>query len=1577
MYNLFKKMKWLSVVCLVLYIIQPLSSIFTPIHALAATTPRSENFDSVPTTMGLTGLNIINDWTFGFINKPSNQSKIQVRNLLPNTTNDLLFFGYLNQGGTDYGIVKSNTGAFKLNSFRVYERNNPSNQYTIQGFLSGQPVSGALKTFTPASGSFETVDVSSDPAWQNIDEFRIFASSTIKFDFDDLNVTDPVVSEVPKYSVTYNGNGNDGGNIPTDSTQYTKDASVTVPSPGTLTKSGYTFKGWNTQADGLGTSYAAGDTFNISGTTTLYAQWSKNPPAATYILAYYDNGSDEGEAPTDSTLYAQNASVILASPGTLTKTGYTFTGWNTQVDGQGTSYVAGATFNITEDTILFAQWSKNPPAATYSVTYNGNGNDGGNVPTDSTQYTQNASVTVGEPGTLTKTGYTFEGWNTQPDGKGTKFSSDEIFTIDRNMTLFAQWSIKQYTVSFHSNGGNSVDSMSADYSTKITSPSDPTQVGYTFEGWYKDSNLTTPWSFDNDSVTEDTTLYAKWKVNSYNVTFDTNGGDSIGSKSTEYNTTITSPTEPTKTGYTFEGWYKDKNLTIPWSFDNDSVTEDTTLYAKWKVSNYDVSFNTDGGSSVLSIKTNYNTTISTPEEPTKTGYTFVGWYKDSELTEAWNFTTDKVTQNTTLYGKWTIKNFTIMFDTNGGSTVEGTNANYNTKITSPNNPTKDGYTFEGWYKDSNLSTPWSFENDPIKEDTTLYAKWSKQNYTVQFNTYGGSSIQAGHVEYGEKVTKPSDPTKEGYNFLGWYTEPNLLTLFDFEQAIKNDTTLNAKWGVNLYVVDFNTNEGSKVASITTDYNTSISIPTEPKKTGYTFVGWYKDSELNDAWDFATDKVTQNTTLYVKWKLNSYEVSFETNGGTQVESTAADYNTKITPPNEPIRLGYTFGGWYKDTDLITQWSFEENLVTENTKLYAKWISNDAKLSSITITNNVNLSPAFNSLVTNYTSSVGNEVTNVIITPIKSDTNATMTVNGNVFITPTPINLKVGENIITIVVTAQVGTSKVYMITINRASVPTYPNLPPTDEGNTGDTGNTRQVDVTVGQDRNETAAKIDIVRKIDSGIKVDEVLLDNMKAQEVVQRAVDQKKDTSTIILTDLPQDKADEMKINVKKEAVDLLGNHSIALQIETPNVSVSLPKETVQALNQFGNDLYFRVVPIRKVEQQEKVIQETLDSHIVKQSVGEKAKDIKIYGNPMTIETNYTNYKTYVIFPLKDLSIPSDPIARETLLNSLRVYVKHTDGTEELLKGEIGLSQNGNPDNLKIQISKFSTFTLLGVPNTDPTPVPKVSDVAISGAKIVGSTLKGSYNYSDVDLDPEGKSVFKWYRADNLQGLNKQEIDGANLSTYQLTKKDIGKYIAFEVLPVASKGGMIGKAITSTFIGPITQKNTAPTVSGVTIKGSTTVDKTLYVTYKYNDADGDKEGQTIIKWYRVDQNNKTKELISLNKSSYTLTSKDISKYIVVEVIPVAKSGVINGLKKTTKESMLIEPAKIDYDGHVNFGLIRSKTYVEKVGNIIKSEYQGLVMIKKSGSYYQLSAKFRTKKEALEVSKKLKARKLIINYYIK
>jgi uncharacterized repeat protein (TIGR02543 family) len=238
------------------------------------------------------------------------------------------------------------------------------------------------------------------------------------------------------FAVSYDGNGADGGTVPDPQTKIAGIALTLAGNSGSLTRSGYTFTGWNTAADGSGTDYAAGASYTVDAAVTLYAQWTTLP---TYTVSYDGNGADGGTVPDPQTKIAGIALTLAGNSGSLTRAGYTFTGWNTAADGSGTDYAAGASYTVDAAVTLYAQWTT---LTTYSVSYDGNGADEGSVPVDPNSYSDGAEATILDQNDLARTGYNFAGWTTNPGrtGSSESFAVGTRVAVDsRDRELYAIW----------------------------------------------------------------------------------------------------------------------------------------------------------------------------------------------------------------------------------------------------------------------------------------------------------------------------------------------------------------------------------------------------------------------------------------------------------------------------------------------------------------------------------------------------------------------------------------------------------------------------------------------------------------------------------------------------------------------------------------------------------------------------------------------------------------------------------------------------------------------------------------------------------------------------------------------------------------------------------------------------------------------------------------------------------------------------------------------------------------------------------------------------------------------------------
>ena len=396
------------------------------------------------------------------------------------------------------------------------------------------------------------------------------------------------------------------------------------------------------------------------------------------------------------------------------------------------------------------------------------------------------------------------------------------------------------------------------------------------------------------------TLYAKWSptVSQITITFESNGGTSVAPITGLVGATITAPTNPTKEAFTFGGWFSDQALTSLYTF-TVIPSANITLFAKWTavVLNQTISFETNGGTNVASITQVIGSTVVAPVAPTKVESTFVGWFNDQTLVTPYTFST-MPGNPLTLYAKWTVNSYTISFVTNGGSSISNLTQNYGTATVKPSDPVKVGSTFNGWFTDTALSIPYTFTTMPAN-NLTLYAKWTATSYTISFEENGGSLITDLTQNYGTATVKPSDPTKVGSTFNGWFTDTALTLSYTFTTMPLSNLTLYAKWTVNSYTISFEENGGSSVTDSTQNYGTPILKPINLTKTGSTFVDWYTDALLTTPFVLAT-MPANNITLYAKWTLNSYTISFEENGGSIITDLTQAFGTATVKPSDPTK-----------------------------------------------------------------------------------------------------------------------------------------------------------------------------------------------------------------------------------------------------------------------------------------------------------------------------------------------------------------------------------------------------------------------------------------------------------------------------------------------------------------------------------------------------------------------------------------------------------------------------------------------------------------------------------------------------
>ncbi len=497
---------------------------------------------------------------------------------------------------------------------------------------------------------------------------------------------------------------------------------------------------------------------------------------------------------------------------------------------------------------------------------------------------------------LNKAGYKFLGWKDK--------NTDEVVgKIPTSATgiknVAAQWA-EEYTVTFNANGGTvTPDTMTLTHGDVYGKLPTPTRDGYTFAGWFADPNGGAKVE-QGDVVTASHTLYAHWTAKACTVKFEANGGTvTPAEKTVYYDQDYGELPTPTREGYTFVGWFTEQNGGTKAMADTKVTTaEDHTLYARWTQNIYDVRFDANGGKEAYEPKkVRYGETYGKfPPEPTRTGYEFAGWFTDAEDGTQVKLD-DVVTASHTLYAHWTANTYTVTFDANEGTVEPKTQTvTYGSTYGELPTPTRKGYTFVGWFTDANGGTQVTKET-VVKTvaDHTLYAHWTANTYTVKFDANEGTVTPAEKtVTYGSHYGELPTPTRKGYTFVGWFTNPNGGTQVkaDAEVTTAADRTLHAHWTQNIHTVTIKADKDGKVIETQQipEGGLAKKPAKEPVREGYTFIGWQANGA---AWDFDQNVVERDTEIIALWEKVVIAPDVAIEGGTSFIVGRATENAMVT------------------------------------------------------------------------------------------------------------------------------------------------------------------------------------------------------------------------------------------------------------------------------------------------------------------------------------------------------------------------------------------------------------------------------------------------------------------------------------------------------------------------------------------------------------------------------------------------------------------------------------------------------------------------------------------------------------
>jgi uncharacterized protein (TIGR02145 family)/uncharacterized repeat protein (TIGR02543 family) len=393
------------------------------------------------------------------------------------------------------------------------------------------------------------------------------------------------------FTVTFDGNKNTKGAVPAPQIKIYGKALVLSDNTGNLEKTDYIFDGWSTSADGVGTDYSKGASYTDNADIVLYAKWKHKP----YTVTFDGNKNTKGDVPAPQLKNYDEALVLAGNTGNLEKTGFVFDGWSTSADGVGKDYPKDACYTDNADVLLYAKWK----SLTFTVTYDGNGNEKGAVPNSQTKVYGEPLTLAYNPGNLSKTGYSFGGWSTSADGSGTDYASGASYTTDANLTLHAKWvMLGTYTVDYSPNGSTSgtvpnTQTRTTDVPVTIEgNTGNLVLAGYVFDGWNTKSNGTGKDYIQGDHYTDgiNITLFAKWKALPFvYIIYQGNGntGGAVPATQTKIkgeDLTLASKGTLVRAGSTFTGWNTEADGSGTSYGEGAIFTGDYAvgLYAQWK-----------------------------------------------------------------------------------------------------------------------------------------------------------------------------------------------------------------------------------------------------------------------------------------------------------------------------------------------------------------------------------------------------------------------------------------------------------------------------------------------------------------------------------------------------------------------------------------------------------------------------------------------------------------------------------------------------------------------------------------------------------------------------------------------------------------------------------------------------------------------------------------------------------------------------------------------------------------------------------------------------------------------------------
>ncbi|MCR5150226.1 MAG: InlB B-repeat-containing protein [Clostridiales bacterium] len=733
-----------------------------------------------------------------------------------------------------------------------------------------------LRTFEGEEGAaIDQTQIPAVPAKEGFNgawsaEYTTMPKSTAA---DKATVVNPVYT-AKTYTITFNTDG--GSSVADITAKY--DESVSAPSQ--PTKDNFIFKNWRDSSNNIFTfPYKMSDTGSYTEAIALKAEWEEKQ----YVVKYVDENENQ------VAVFNGPVGTPVTAPDVPEKVGYTGA-WDKNI----------SSIPAVEETIVRPVYTEK----TYTIKFN---TDGGSPVADITaKYTDS----VAAPEKPTKDNFSFVRWVLDGSEFAFPYKMSDSGEYKAVINLKAEWKDIEYTVRYLKENGDTLQEFKGKVNTPIDAPAVPAKTGYNGE-----------WSQNLDKIpavdlTEITPVYTE---KTYTITFDTDGGSAVGNITAKYTDSVAAPEKPTKDNFEFVRWTKDgAEFAFPYKMsDTGTYTETIALKAEWKDKEYTVNYLKENGDILESFTGKVGTPIVVPEVPAKTGYTGE-W--DKTVTEI------PAVDITNVRPVYTPRQYTISFDTDGGTPVGNITAKYNETVSAPAAPTKDNFTFAGWTRDgADFVFPYNMSSSGVYTETvSLKAKWVDKVYTITFYaTDNNGQLVVVDTETGANgttFTVPAIPAREGWTPKEWTHgegDTNTYAPGSTYTIAAKDDTLYASYDINHYDVTFMAN-GSVVASYPQQpYGSNLTalIPADPAPLSATdvFKGWDIDGDGKVDSLPATVPAHDLVAVAVFGPAGEFTVTYRANGKTYVRYSVTSGDPVPVPDSNPHSFARKFIGWDVDGD----------------------------------------------------------------------------------------------------------------------------------------------------------------------------------------------------------------------------------------------------------------------------------------------------------------------------------------------------------------------------------------------------------------------------------------------------------------------------------------------------------------------------------------------------------------------------------------------------------------------------------------------------------------------------------------